>query len=550
MKPRPYQQAAIDSFWRDAAKDPKTNQLLALPTGAGKSVIIASIANTAVSKGIRVLCLARSKELLGQNYERYCQVSGTPESAGIYSAGLGLRQTDEPIIFGSVQSLANGPDTTGPRQLLIVDESHQIPKNEDSQYQKILAYHRRDSGYCKMLGLTASPYRLDGGVIFGGRDTQFDVLSYNVPLSELFDGGYLTRPVTLPVKPVDMKGVKVSGGDYNKSEMQTRFLGRSITAEVKSAADEVGLKSVLVFCSGVAHAELVKAELEALGERAAVVTGETLPIMRETFLRQFEDGKIRWLVNVDVLTTGYDCPRVDGIVLARATQSPGLFYQMVGRGFRLFDGKEDCHVMDYGGNIELHGPVDSSTFGIDTIKAPATGEHEPPKRVCPKCFEVQHAALRTCISCGLEFPVRQKDPAFATKESITIKPTQHRVAETFYKLNKGKDGKSDTLMVRYRLHVDDNEKLTATKRWASEWICIEHDGWARGKAAQWWSRRSKFPCPDTIIEALAVIDNGGVAEVTEVTLKKDGKWDRITDYRFGALPDTFAINYDLDDAPF
>ena len=166
---------------------------------------------------------------------------------------------------------------------------------------------------------------------------------------------------------------------------------------------------------------------------------------------------------------------------------------------------------------------------------------------------MQFAGNKTCDKCGLEFPVREKEAAVASKKSITIKPTQHQVAETYYKRNKGRDGKKDTLLVRYRLHVSDTEDLVGgAKRWATEWICIEHEGWARSKAAQWWNARSNMQCPETIDECLLLIDDGAMAEVKEITLKRDGKWDRIVDYRIGEKPPAWEMDFDSmdDDCPF
>ena len=196
---------------------------------------------------------------------------------------------------------------------------------------------------------------MDGGVIHGGRDTLFDRMSYVAPLSVMFDKGYLCKPVTLDTVQVDMTGVKKSGGDFNKSEMQSRFLGRSITKEIVSAANSKGCKSIVVFAAGVAHAELIHHELTALGESSSVVTGETPPIFRATYCDSFLNRKKRWIVNVDCLTTGWDAPNVDCVVVARATESAGLFMQIVGRGTRLYPGKTECHVIDFGGNIERHG---------------------------------------------------------------------------------------------------------------------------------------------------------------------------------------------------
>lgn len=557
MKLRNYQQESVDKFFSDAKKHPRDAQLLALPTGAGKSLIIAEICRRAANGGMRVLVLHRTKELVSQNHDRYVEVDPSGEErAGIYSAGIGLKHTDKMVTFAGVQSACSDATVFGKIRLVIVDEAHQIPRAESSQYQKVLA-DLRSLGEVKLLGLTASPYRLDGGVIFGGKDTQFDRVSHSVPLSDLFDNGYLTKPVTVDVDKVDLSGVRTTAGDYNQADMQTKFLGRSLTPEIVATADHHKMKSVLVFASGVAHAELIKEELRAAGQEVRCVTGETLPILRETFLSQFDSGTVRFLVNVDVLTTGFDCPRVDGIVLARGTQSPGLFYQMVGRGFRLFPNKPACYVLDYGGNIDLHGPVDSETFGIDTIKPPSSGDGEAPKRICPRCFEVQHASLAKCVNCGLEFPRKEKS-FLATKKSITIQTTDHDVEFVDYKRWNGKEGKTDTMLVQYKLK-DNGASLDARKRWAREWVCIEHSGYARGKAESWWRDRSDYVCPETIEEALEIARVGGIQMPLSITIKPDGKFDRIVAYALnGPKPEVkdidfdevYEMGYDPDEAPF
>lgn len=551
MQLRGYQQDAVDSFFADAQKHPRDAQLIAMPTGTGKSLVIAEVCRRAADAGLRILVLHRSKELVAQNRERYTQVDPQGEArAGCYAASMGIRDTEDQVIFASVQSIFKRGSEFGVRQLVICDESHQIPQESESQYQTLLKELRRTFPASKLLGLTATPYRMKGGVIHGGKGAMFDRLSYNAPLGEMFDSGYLTRPITLDVATVDLSGVKVVRGDYEKAAMQNAFLGRSITGEIVAASNAQALKSVLVFTSGVSHAELIKEELGQLGERVEVITGMTLPLVRSEILHQFSVGRVRFLVNVDVLTTGFDCSRIDGVVIARGTQSPGLFMQMVGRGTRLHEGKLACMVMDYGGNIALHGPVDSSTYGIDTIKDPTTGDGTPPQRVCPSCFEVQPAQNRKCQKCGLDFPIREKD-LVTTSESITIVQTDHVVKETTYKRWKGKeldDGtkKQDTLVVQYKLIVNDDDDLTARKRYAREWLCVEHSGFSQKKFAQWWAKRSEYAVPETITEALKIIDSGGVAATMTLSLKKDGKYDRVTGTTCDHIPKSQELDFDYD----
>ena len=553
MKPRPYQSEAVDAVFADARKYPTDNLQIAMPTGTGKSVVIAEIAKRVADKGGRVLVLARSKELLVQNNERYCQIDPDGlKRCGVYSAGLGVRQTSQQVTFAGVQSVYKRAAEFGHIDAVVVDESHQISNDKDSQYQQLIRGLREINQNCRFIGLTATPYRLDGGINYGGKSTLFDRLSYNTPLSLMFDEGYLTKPVTLPTSQVDLTGVRKTRGDYDKAQMQSAMLNYWVkgnkTLEIKQAADAKDCKSIVVYCAGIAHAELVHQELLQLGETSVIITGETLPLLRSVSLDLFANRKKRWIINVDVLTTGWDAPNVDCVVMARATASAGLFLQIVGRGTRLYPKKEQFYVIDMGQNIERHGAIDSDTYGYDTIKDPQTGEGEVPKKVCPKCFEIVHAAAKTCPKCGLLFPERTKDLS-STSESITVKTTKHRVVTEAYKAWAGKeiekDGKTikkpDTLLVQYKLAVDEDAEIGKKKRWAREWVCFDHTGYAKEKADKWWNQRSHAQPPSSVQEALVLIDAGALAQTIEVSIRPDGKFERITNYVIGDKPEQDQI---------
>lgn len=550
MKLRWYQQECIDAFIADAKRYPDQNLLAALPTGTGKSVIIAGVCKAVADKGGRVLVLHRSKELVAQNSERFCEVD--PNGllrVGIYSAGVGIKQTGEQVTFAGVQSICKRISEMGHIDLVMVDEAHQVPFEEESQYQTIIRGVREINPSARFFGLTATPFRTNG-VIHGSKRSLFDRMSYVAPLSRMFDEGFLTRPETLPTDSVDLSKVKVTAGDFNQKEQQSTFLSywsqNQKTAEIVQTANRHDRKSIAVFCSGVAHAELVNQELMAMGEESCIVTGETLPIMRSTFLEQFKSRKKRWIVNVDCLTTGWDAPCVDCIVMARGTQSPGLFAQIVGRGTRLYPSKSECHVIDFGGNIERFGPIDSETYGEGFIKDPTDGTGEPPKRVCPKCYEVFAAGKKVCPKCGLLLPEREKVMQ-ATDKSITVKTERRVVIHEAFKEWKPKDeNKLPTLRVQYKLKSDDDAAIGAQRRWASEWLCVYHKGYARTKFEHWWAARSDTHPPETIEEAMAIISAGGLAKTLEVEIRPDGKYDRIVRHVVGPKP----LMEDTDDLPF
>ncbi len=521
--PRDYQEKQVKGFWKGTKEHPGKNLLLCLATGGGKTIVIADILRGIIKVGYRAIVLARSKELVIQNHDKFSRhLPGA--SSGIYCAGLGKKESDEDIVFGTIQSICNKAEELGDRQLIVVDEAHQIPMREESQYQKLLNSVKCRCPNAILLGLTASPYRLDGGVIHGpGR--QFDHVADSVPLRKLIDDGYLTKPVTLNCETVDLSSIRKTAGDFSRSDVETEFLslGDSVTDQVVSASLEKNTRSVLIFASGVNHAQKIKKRIESKGHSVGLVTGETLPLIREAILSDFDNGRIRFLVNVDVLCIGYDCSRVDHIACCRATESPGLFYQICGRGFRLHEGKKQCWIQDFGGNIERHGPIDSPTYGINTIKCKGDGQ-QPPSRVCPSCFAILSLSSRACSKCGLEFPRKLNLEPKATKKEILGIPKWYDVESESYRKWPGKNGKPDTLRVDYRVSIDGD---WLEKKVVSEWICLQHTGYARQKAVHWWLARTDHPCTSDIDEALKIANGSSFGKSEKLLITRDGAYDRI-----------------------
>jgi DNA repair protein RadD len=568
FKRRDYQIEAIKGLKNTIKRYPKCNPLLVLPTGAGKTIVTADIIHEVRKSGYRVIVLARTKELIQQNRDKFCQAF--PEhcnDAGAYCAGLGERDASADILFASIQSVAKRADEIGPRELVIIDEAHQVPVNEDSQYQTFFAaLERLNKQYGrpapKRIGLTASPYRLDGGLIFGGPESQFDRVAYNVRLRDLIDDGYITEPVTLPATSIDLSEVRKVAGEYSQSGGGGVFLETTATAEIWQAAKDKGCKSVLIFATGVAHAELIRQELLTLGEQASVITGETVPLIRESVISSFSNRRIKWLINVNCLTTGFDAPCIDMVAIARATTSAGLFLQMVGRGFRLYDDKKQCWIMDFGGNIDRFGPIDSPSYGEDAIKTtnPKAG------RVCPACFFENPKLSKVCLSCDKPFekpaPAERQevpDSLDLGSKPILSQPENFKVISCSYKRHVPKNAKElnkrDSLKATYCCVAEgDDETNLLGKRYFSEWVCIEHEGFARQKAEAWWRQRSQYEVPASIDEALEIIDGWyGIAETTMIEVRQDGKYNRISKAVVGPKPERENRElgeYDEEDLPF
>ncbi|RPH30344.1 DEAD/DEAH box helicase [Buttiauxella warmboldiae] len=382
---RPYQQEAVDATLAYFRKH-ITPAVIVLPTGAGKSLAIAELAR--VARG-RVLVLAHVKELVAQNHAKYCALG---LEADIFAAGLQRKESHGKVVFGSVQSVArNLEQFRGEFSLLIVDECHRIGDADDSQYQQILSHLRAANPELRLLGLTATPYRLGKGWIYhfhyhgmvrGNENALFRDCIYELPLRYMIKHGYLTPPerLDMPVVQYDFSRLQAqanglfSEADLNRElKQQQRITPHIISQIVEFAADRRG---VMIFAATVEHAKEVTALLPA--NDAALITADTPGPARDTLIAAFKKQQFRFLVNVSVLTTGFDAPHVDLIAILRPTESVSLYQQIVGRGLRLAPDKKDCLILDYAGN-----PHDLFTPEVGAAKG--NSDNVPVQVFCPAC---------------------------------------------------------------------------------------------------------------------------------------------------------------------
>ncbi|AMC99694.1 DEAD/DEAH box helicase [Halomonas chromatireducens] len=393
---RPYQQQAVKRVVEHfrAGHEPA---VVVLPTGSGKSLVIAELARLA--RG-RVLVLAHVRELVVQNHAKY-QDYGL--EADIFSAGLGLKESARQVVFGSVQSVmrnldrfAAGDHPRGAFTLLVIDECHRVSMDEDSSYRRVIDRLRRHNPSLKILGLTATPYRLGQGFIYhrhhhgmvrGDDDCFFRDCVFEQPLRLMVKQGYLAPPARVDAAlfkdgkelRYDFSALRPADGGLYREDELNRVVAASratpgIVAEVIERARE--RQGVMLFAATVAHAEEILGYLPA-GE-AALITGETASQQREAVIAAFKARRLKFLVNVAVLTTGFDAPHVDLIAILRPTESVSLYQQIVGRGLRPSPGKRDCLILDYAGNSwDLYAPeVGSPRPASDT---------EPVQVACPAC---------------------------------------------------------------------------------------------------------------------------------------------------------------------
>jgi DNA repair protein RadD len=523
---RPYQQESIDALYRYLEAE-DGNPVVVLPTGSGKSLVLAEIVRDACTNwpGTRILILAHVRELVLQNSQELLSHWNDCD-LGIYSAGLGSRDLHNQVLVASIQSVYRRAFDLGAFDLILVDEAHLIPRTSDGMYRTFLKNAKLMNPAVRVIGLTATDYRLDSGRLTEGRDRFFHKVAYEANVRDLIRDGYLCRVTTRPTSTqFDLSGVHVRGGEFIPGELAAAVdleaITRAAVAEIVAAGQDRA--AWLVFCSSVAHAGHVAEELRKYGIEAGVVTGETPTLERDTLIRDFKAGRLRALCNMNVLTTGFNAPQVDLLAVLRPTKSAGLYVQMIGRGTRNAPGKTNALVLDFGRNIERFGPIDALAVQGGRPKDDAE-PGEAPVKVCPDCNSYVLIACTKCEECGHEFPPPapkvQPKAAKAAILSDEVEPEWLPVNYVYY-AEHAKVGKPTSLRVDYRCGL---------KRF-SEWICLEHTGYARQKALFWWRTRAlPTVAPATVAEALT--RQHEIRPVEAIQVVREGKYERVLAARF------------------
>ena len=523
---RPYQRAAIDALY-DYFAGNTGNPLVVIPTAGGKSVVLAGFIREAITAyaDTRVLVLTHVRELIQQNF--MAMLRAWPEApAGIYSAGLSRRDIGAQILFAGIQSIHRHAMRVQRCDLVLIDEAHLLGRNDSGMYRSFLQQlNEINAGLVKVVGFTATPYRLDSGMLHEGKDRLFTDIAYEVAVLEMMQQGYLCPVVPKQTETqLDVGGVGSRGGEFIAKDLEAAVDRDEVTAAAVAEIVEhgAGRGSWLVFCSGVAHAHHVRDAIRAHDISCETVTGDTPGPERDRILAAFKAGRLRCITNANVLTTGFDAPGTDLIALLRPTKSVGLYVQMVGRGTRLAEGKEDCLVLDFAGNTARHGPIDT-VDGRKKEKAEEPGE--APVKVCPECQTINHASVRHCIECDHEFPPPAIQVA-AKAASNALLSTQ--VVSTWLDVTgvgyarHEKLGKPASLRVTYQCGLACH----------SEWVCLEHTGFPREKAVGWWRRRTEgLPTPATVDEALQQLQR--LRRPTAIQVRPVGQYTEISAARFG-----------------
>lgn len=528
---RPYQREAVDglyAYWLEGGG----NGLIVVPTGGGKSLINATIVRELLGEypDMRIGCVTHVKELIKQNAQELIS-EWNQAPVGIYSAGLNRRDIRSKILFMGIQSVWNKLDIIGKLDLVIVDEAHLIPRDAATRYGRFFAAARKATPDMRIIGLTATPFRLDSGRLDRGDDRLFDDVVYDCEVRKLIDGGYLSPLIsTATLAQVDTSGVHTRSGEFVEKELARAALNivDAACAEiVERAADRIGM---LLFCVNVEHAQKVVLAMRGLGVSCDLVVGSTPSGERASIIRRFGAKQLRCLVSVGVLTTGFNVPHVDCVALLRPTKSAGLYVQMVGRGFRRAPGKDNCLVLDFGGNIDRHGPIDAVTpkaIGKKGERDEALDREErPTEKICPACGQEQPIQVRECGFCGHEFPtLGLVHDATAAQAAIlsteVIPPREVRVTDVRYRVHE-KAGGLPSLKVEFFSGLDIYRSF----------LCFNHQGFPRRQAASYWHLAGgEHPYPATVMEAAERAPNE-LREPSAIFVKKSGKWWDVVSHRW------------------
>lgn len=551
---RPYQKAAVDSIWSYFRAN-SGNPILALPTGSGKSVVLARFLKSIYDlyPNQKILILSHVKNILSQNYAKLMAVwPGAP--CGIYSAGLKQKIHYRPITFAGIASVAKKAELFGHVDLVIIDEAHLVSPNDATMYRKFLSDLQKVNPKLKVIGLTATPWRLGQGRLIDPvinskgeeepsifTDICFDLTTLE-EFNKLIAEGYLITLIPKRTKTVlSTDGVHMRGGEFIESELQTAVDKEEITYAALKESIELGQtrRKWLIFATGVQHAEHICEMLNSMGVPTGVVHSkkESNDAVIEAFQASGANS-LRAIVNVDMLTTGIDLPEIDMIIFLRPTASTVLWIQALGRGTRpvfapgydvttikgrlaaiAASCKTDCLVLDFSGNTQRLGPINDPVIP----RRKGQGGGEAPIKCCENCDTWIHASLRICPVCGAEFKFETKLHFNASTDALVkgdlpvveLYKVDHITIAKHTKINT-----PDMVRVSYYCGLMKYD----------EYVCPEHTNFAGRKAKQWWQARSKDAMPATTAELLACADR--LPHATHIRVWVNKAWPEILAHCF------------------
>jgi len=532
-KLRDYQQRVIDQLWHWFGENKTGHPLMGLPTGSGKSLIVAEICRLAMEFGDqRILIIVPSKELCEQNHEKLLNMIDDQSVVGVLSASLDRFDYDKSIIIGTIGTIFRRIEKIGKFDLIIIDEAHLTNNDNVGMIRSAIEKLTERNPALRVCGLTATPFRGDGVWLHKAKNSLFTDVAASVEMMELIKEGYLCKiaPAKTSIQ-FDASSVKRFGsGDFVISELDSLINKSDFTREACRDMAKLGAdrKSWIVFCVTVDHAHNVGRELVKNGIDAEVITGMTPKDIRASMIDRHRSGELQCLVSIGVLTTGFDSPGTDFIGMLRNTRSPILWVQMIGRAMRPHPNKKDkpALIADYTDNSAVMGPVNKIQG-----RKPRSFKMEAITKQCPECKSECALGLRTCFSCGHIFDVQDREIKLNRNASgLSILDEGHSEFRTYPVTDitysrHSKKGKTPSLRVDY---------YSGLRRVTSEWICIEHQGYAWQRAHRWWQKRIDSPIPYSV--GLALDQTSKLRWPDTVTVDTKDKFSTIVRYDFNKHP--------------
>lgn len=503
LTPRWYQTLAHDAVFEYFDRGARGNPLICLPTGTGKAFVIAMLVRTIMQAwpGQRIIMATDAQELVAQNVAELRAYWPTAP-VGVYAAGLGEKDARWPLTFGTIGSMWKLAELFGHVDLLLIDEAQMLSANDAAMYNVFIFELKRRNPNLRVIGFTATPYRLGMGTLLNGgifTDIAYDITDKE-GINRLVDEGYLCKLIAKkPEAELSAEGVGRRCGEFIESEAQKAVdrpaLVDACVREIITYGFEEDRKAWLVFAQGIEHIGHIVDCFNSYGIPAVGVHSK-MGKGREDALAAHQSGRARVIVNNGILTKGYNDKRIDLIGEMRLTNSPGLLVQMRGRGTRVLSGKTDCLVLDFAGNTKRCGPFNDPY--IPKARGPAGGD--APVRVCDGCGAYHHASVRVCDVCGFEFPREEKLSGLASTEKIMAESEPPKY-EWF-----------NVQTVSYTLH----KKLNRPSSLRASYYCGLHkfdkylpfdadEDFPRHNARKWWRERTGYDhgAPDSTHEALA-----------------------------------------------
>lgn len=571
-KLRDYQKTARNQIWHAIAVEKSKAVIAAMPTGVGKGTQNADLAGGIYTAypSQRILCVTHSKILVSQNAQDFREMwPNLP--MGIISAGLKLREYGMPIAFAGIGSIYKKPELLGKVNILIIDEAHAVSDKDTSMYVQLINYLRSVNPNLVVIGLTATPYRMGMGLLTEGEIFTNICIDMCSPewIEWFVQEGYLLPLIAKRTSTfIDTSDVKLTGGDYNlkglsNAAMRGDMTERAIAEALPVMADR---KSIAIYCVSIEHVEQVVLALDAYGLECEYVHSKAGDDHNVAALERFNSGQTRFIASMGQLTTGWNCPRLDCIIMLRPTRSPGLWVQMLGRGTRpmycrdAYEGadgvwrvpdletkegrlaaiarsqKHGCLVLDFARNTEDIGPFDDPRLpkrrgkggGQAIMKACQKGRMIDPEYI--GCGSYAWPAERYCKDCGVEYYFEVKFDSTTSGKAIMgnkrdpkpfVEPeiADFNVSRVTY-MRHSKMGKPDSVKVSYFCGI----------RQFNMFLCPDHGGGATARARQWWRKHIDSSPPNGVDNWMERMDEAAIPKSIKVKLKKD--WPDIMDWSF------------------